>query len=531
MYLKTEKTKTILISCIVALAIGFCLCGTASAAFAGGDGSPEDPFQIENVNQLKEVSENLDAGFRLTKDIQITDSEWHPIGTSWEPFTGTFDGQGHSITFTKATTFIDAEDPGSTENYGLFGTIRKGDDVTEIIDGEEVVTKEAIDPFVRDLKIIMNGDFLVMGGPFGSLVGKTEYALIENCSVKGNYVIRAAENADEDFIRKVGGLVGEARYSEIKYCSATPDIKVGSERGGLISYAWDSTVSVSFATGDIYSDSYDTYGSLLGGLIGSVNSSCIIENCYSSGNISGAGEDIVGGLIGKPDTSTIRNCYSSGFISKSKFVGGLGFPDRYVNKSFPQLCTFENSYYDIENLFFGEDLYEYYHTDVLVIPELEDEELGRTTEEMKSFMTFADSGWDISDNPEGNTIWYINEGVTYPLFEYKDKEDRDDDKNSTGGNGGGSGTGSATVVENNEPQKDITEMKPPGTYVPAAAGNEAGSAAGSATGGATVQGGAQNTEADGPKDGNAGNAWAIFIPLFVVICICVLYFGYKHSKR
>ncbi|MGI6425198.1 MAG: fibronectin type III domain-containing protein [Tepidanaerobacteraceae bacterium] len=76
--------------------------------FAGGDGSEEEPYLIETVDQLNNVrnylgKENSDKHFKLNANLNLdvapynSDTGWQPIGTSASPFTGTFDGGGHTI--------------------------------------------------------------------------------------------------------------------------------------------------------------------------------------------------------------------------------------------------------------------------------------------------------------------------------------------------------------------------------------------------------------------------------------------------
>ena len=53
--------------------------------------------QISTEAQLKDIANDLNGHYVLTQNITLSDHEWTPIGTSEQPFTGTFDGQGHTI--------------------------------------------------------------------------------------------------------------------------------------------------------------------------------------------------------------------------------------------------------------------------------------------------------------------------------------------------------------------------------------------------------------------------------------------------
>jgi hypothetical protein len=71
-------------------------------AFAGGDGSAGDLYQISTCTELESAGiVDLDANYILINDIDCTDTieeGFNPIGDSSTPFTGTFDGQGFKIT-------------------------------------------------------------------------------------------------------------------------------------------------------------------------------------------------------------------------------------------------------------------------------------------------------------------------------------------------------------------------------------------------------------------------------------------------
>ena len=103
--------------------------GTKSSTFAGGTGTASDPYLIENAEQLAYVvSTNLDDGlyFKLIKDIRINDTtkaNWQETATSWVwgniRFTGTFDGDGHTVDGLYYK--------GSQDKFGLFSYVGAND--------------------------------------------------------------------------------------------------------------------------------------------------------------------------------------------------------------------------------------------------------------------------------------------------------------------------------------------------------------------------------------------------------------------
>lgn len=53
--------------------------------------------KISTEAQLKAIADNLKGNYVLENDITLSGDEWTPIGTQKSPFTGTLDGQGHTI--------------------------------------------------------------------------------------------------------------------------------------------------------------------------------------------------------------------------------------------------------------------------------------------------------------------------------------------------------------------------------------------------------------------------------------------------
>ncbi len=77
-----------------------------SSAFSGqGSGTESDPYQVTNADELFEVRGDLAAYYKLMNDIDLTQwiqednpkQGWNPIGNATGRFSGTFDGNNHSI--------------------------------------------------------------------------------------------------------------------------------------------------------------------------------------------------------------------------------------------------------------------------------------------------------------------------------------------------------------------------------------------------------------------------------------------------
>ncbi|MHC4073591.1 MAG: GLUG motif-containing protein, partial [Planctomycetota bacterium] len=256
--------------------------------FSGGTGEPEDPYLVSTAADLNSIGHNprlMGAHFKLIDDIDLTGIDFFIIGNLSSPFTGVFDGNGHTISnFSYTST--------DTNYAGLFG----------YVEGAEF----------KDLGLIAP-DVDASGGEYvGSLVASNGGTII-NCYVEGGSV--SGRNY-------VGGLVGRNNYGTITNCYAQGGSVMGSGSGvgGLVgkNSLW-GTITDCYAAGSVLGDGR------VGGLVGALNSGTII-NCYANGSVTGYLE--VGGMAGY-NSDTIINCYASGSVSGEFVIGGLAGCNRY----------------------------------------------------------------------------------------------------------------------------------------------------------------------------------------------------------
>ena len=109
--------------------------GSTAAAFAGGTGTAENPYQIANGAELAYLASSVNSGetyedkyFVLTANINLNGLPWTPIansfsdalfgGTDYRIFAGNFDGKGYTI----SNVSIGSETtPFESDVFGLFG--------------------------------------------------------------------------------------------------------------------------------------------------------------------------------------------------------------------------------------------------------------------------------------------------------------------------------------------------------------------------------------------------------------------------
>ena len=269
------------------------------AKYGGGTGEPNDPYLIYDANQMNAIgadSNDWEKCFKLMADIDLsafTGTSFNIIGTyyPWHPFTGVFDGSGHTISNFNYTVIEDSK-------IGLFG----------YINGPNAQ--------IKDLELIDPNIDAGVGDEVGSLVGCVEYRTVANCYVEGGSV-----SGDGT----VGGLVGSNYAGEIFQCHATSSVSGYSRVGGLAGEN-NGTITSCYSSADVRAYCR------VGGLVGFNWGNGTITNSYAAGSVSGNNQ--VGGLVGW-NWNTISNCYATSGISGVNRIGGLvGYNKGSVTTSF-----------------------------------------------------------------------------------------------------------------------------------------------------------------------------------------------------
>ncbi len=250
---------------------------------------------IDTWQELQDIGKDADSlkgHYKLTKDLgsEGRPANFTPIGTATEPFTGTFDGAGHTIT----GLTISHEDSTSTatkrvykDDAGLFGYIRNSTSV------------------IRDLTL---HDPSVTGkGNVGALVGNLVEGSVTGVKVTVSEATTASIKGEDD----VGGVIGHG--GGVVSASSEVRVEAGSSTGGLVG-SYSGLVLMGYATGAV------TGGKHTGGLVGLLSRGTVTG--YATGAVTGT--NYVGGLAG----NTNRNGdsvtgFATGAVTGTSEVGGL----------------------------------------------------------------------------------------------------------------------------------------------------------------------------------------------------------------
>ena len=307
--------------------------GSTAAAFAGGTGTAEDPYQIANGAELAYLASSVNSGetyedeyFVLTANINLNGLSWTPIansfsdallgGSNYRVFAGNFDGKGYTI----SNVSIGSETtPLESDVFGLFGAT------------EGKISNLNLDTVsIHGVAKIASIGAVV--GFAGGLVGSSGGS-IENCHVTGLAMDMSAPSNVYAAAYWVGGLVGALDGAQlINECSVSGSITEKAGKGsiggliGELGKAAKITYSRSDVTVNVKADSRG--GANVGGFIGKGNgktdAETIIRNCYATGNVTGGA--YTGGFAGGLWGLNIKNCYASGNVSQAaaamaSFVG------------------------------------------------------------------------------------------------------------------------------------------------------------------------------------------------------------------
>lgn len=218
----------------------------------------EGYYTVDNEKGLRNLAKlvNSNGGktlinITLTGDITLT-GEWTPIGNYENRYTGTFDGNGHTIT----GLTVNQKERG---NVGLIGYLGSGGKVQNL-------TLENVN---------LNGNLYV-----GGVVGYSNNGTVTACTASGSI------NGKE----YVGGIVGSNYLGTVTACYNTSSTVNGSYLvGGVVGQNNKGIVTACYnASGSIYGES--TVGGVVGDNYTSTVTACYWSNYAGYGIGNGTGD-------------------------------------------------------------------------------------------------------------------------------------------------------------------------------------------------------------------------------------------------
>lgn len=246
-------------------------------------------YQISTISELLWVAENPAEDYELTANIDLTQQDsWTPIGTESKPFSGTFEGNGHSI----IVAINENKEESGIYRQGIFGYVT-GDISNLTVKGTINVT--------------------FYSGFVGAIAANLEGGTIFNCT--NNATINAVSTNN---VLHVGGIAGSARNGD----EIVSLIDSSTNNGNI-------TVSAKSTSND---DTYLGNGTTgaVGGILGYVACESGVSVGRSINNASitvYGGKDNIGGIIGQTSTNlytgfaNITYCANKGDITAYSVEG------------------------------------------------------------------------------------------------------------------------------------------------------------------------------------------------------------------
>ncbi len=348
----------------------YCWDGTVADSYDGGNGTPENPYQIATAEQLALLAYQTnndiggDAYYVLTEDISLVSCSgenipWISIGiheyennnNALHCFTGHFDGGGHTIygLYQNIENGLDyfgglfgytdnAEIKNVNMNYCSISGI--GGHVGSVIGHAgrtDVFNCTAYDSYIRT-----TGGYTYAGGivgyagmPRGVSENDEHVYQISNCKIEA-VIVESSEyaggivgniNEDTDYARY---LVSNCSTNNVQYFHVE-GFRVGGIVGGLNFGTVEGCVNNSIVYGTGWGG-----GLCVGGIGGSILSCGVISNSYNRGNVI-AEYCYAGGIVGF-SMGDIHNVYNTGDVSAIESGAYLGNIVGFIQKGHPHNC-------------------------------------------------------------------------------------------------------------------------------------------------------------------------------------------------
>lgn len=261
-------------------------------------------------------SAKLLADITINEDVSGSDAtsqkyKWTPIGTDSSKYTGTFDGNGHTI----SGLYINS----TAANTGMFGRI-----------GSSAVVKNLTlaDSVIRSTKNYT-----------GAITGYIDDAAsVTNCHTKNSVQITAA--------KYTGGITGyQDDTSTLTRCSNAAEVTGANNVGGISGYNWSKS---SASLTDSYNRGSVSGSNLVGGICAQIYIGGTVSDVYNLGTVQATGT--AGGITGVFRWGTIKSAYNAGIVKATAKGGVAGRLEASSSSRTVQNVFYSDEYEAVGNL-------------------------------------------------------------------------------------------------------------------------------------------------------------------------------------
>ena len=293
------------------------LIGVLAGSVLAGSGAYADVvfITLEKTNVggigfgLDEIKANLGGDFKLESNIQITDLGIITNGT-WDSFTGSLDGDGHTISGLTDSLFY------NTNGASITNLVLRTEEISGIntTNNDVGILATAIRNTLVD-NVQVYGD-ITGGNRIGGIVGESSDSRITNSN--------SYANVSGDY--HIGGLVGNSINSEITNSTTNAEVIGFFQVGGLVGAGINTNILNSNVAG-LVSGVYEI-GGAIGYLEGNLTDGVFSSNVLtfsSNAEVQGRVLDSagIGGVVGRGSTVNISNVEIFAPVSGLDYIGGV----------------------------------------------------------------------------------------------------------------------------------------------------------------------------------------------------------------
>ena len=269
------------------------------------------PAALQLMSLDLSASYTLGANIDMASALAIGSNGYHgglwgasgfvPVGTNSSAFTGSFNGQGHTVSGLAISR-------GGTNYVGLFGYTNGATVSNVTLSGGSITGNDGVGPLI------------------GYMIGGSVSSASASATVSG---LSTSEV-------NTGGLIGTVNGGTVSGSSASGSVTgAGYQVGGLVGYLTNGgTITQSYATGSVIGTNTTAGYGYIGGLVGANGFSGdggTISQSYATGTVTGSSGPI-GGFVGHNE-GTITDTYATGRViglgSATNIGGFVGV--NYVN--------------------------------------------------------------------------------------------------------------------------------------------------------------------------------------------------------
>lgn len=312
---KFSRKSLLLVSMTVVLA-------TVINLFAGvvafaDDATTTDVIEIESAEELAKIGNDAaypaSGNYKLVTNLSLS-GEWTPLPA----FSGTFDGNGHTISGLSFTITNGTDDAA----FGMFLKVTGTGEVKNLT--------------LTDVDINVTATIRTSVGAIAGATADT--AKIYNCKVSGEITVEYTAGSSGKGRTRVGGILGFAN-SDVKYCesnveitvttnyTAADDYKNACYAGGIVGQGL-GTVAYCVNNGTVKATATAAGPAYAGGICGTNvtwgGSAVTLESCVNNGTVSATnGASGILGYISSNNVATLKNNFNFGTVTSDGYAGQI----------------------------------------------------------------------------------------------------------------------------------------------------------------------------------------------------------------